>query len=160
MGNSTGTAVARATVEELREFAAGAGFDTVGGGDDAAELGGGWAALHFADQPAGGAEALARRTGAPVITVAYLDSDVGFVEGATFAGGHWKGLLNRDTAQGYGIPLDRFPVQPALEGALDWAAAAGLTADPAGVRAALTGSEAFAEDLADRLLTALGLDLA
>ncbi|WP_328926120.1 hypothetical protein OG429_16795 [Streptomyces sp. NBC_00190] len=160
MGNSGGTAVARATVEELREFAAEAGFGAAGGGEEAAELGGGWVMLHVADQPAGGAAALSRRTGAPVITVAYLDSDVGFVEAATFAGGHWKALLNRDTAQDYGIPLDRFPVQPALEGALDWAAAAGLTADPAGVRTALTGSEPFAEDLADRLLTALGLDLA
>ncbi|MFB7464172.1 hypothetical protein ACFCZ1_11840 [Streptomyces sp. NPDC056224] len=165
MGNSGGTAVARATVEELREFAAGAGFGRArggdaGGGGEAAELGDGWAVLHFADQPAGGAAALSRRTGAPVITVAYLDSDVGLIEAATFAGGHWKALLNRDTAQEYGIPLDRFPVQSALEGALDWTAAAGLTADPAGIRAALTGSEAFAEDVADRLLTALGLDLA
>lgn len=96
-----------------------------------------------------------------MITVAYLDSDVGFVEAATFMRrslegpaepGHGTGL--RDTAR----PVPR--PKPALEGALDWSAAAGLTADPAGVRTALTGSEPFAEDLADRLLTALGLDLA
>ncbi|MFG2993440.1 hypothetical protein ACGFZK_29780 [Streptomyces sp. NPDC048257] len=89
--------------------------------------------------------------------MAYLDSDVGFVEAATFAGGHWKALLNRDTAEEYEIPLDRFPVEPALAGALGWAAAAGLTADPGAVRSALTGSEVFAEDLTDRLLGALGM---
>ncbi|MFD3465546.1 hypothetical protein ACFWWM_04120 [Streptomyces sp. NPDC058682] len=152
-------AVARATVTELREFAAEAGFDGVGVD---ADLGGGCSAVYCADQPDGAAAALARRTGArrtgaPVLTVAYLDSDVGFVEGATFAGGGWKALLNRETAEDYEIPVDRFPVQAALVGALDWAAAGGLTADPEGVRAALTGSEAFAEDLAERLLGALGI---
>ncbi|MFI1647705.1 hypothetical protein ACH4XT_12300 [Streptomyces avidinii] len=154
MGNSGGMAVARATVEELREFAAEAGC---AGRDADAELGGGWAAVYCADQPGGLAPALARRTGAPVFTVDYLDSDVGFVDAATFSGGRWKALLNRDTAEDYEIPVDRFPVEPALAGALAWAADAGLTADREGIRAALTGSEAFAEDLADRLLGALGL---
>ncbi|WP_189735394.1 hypothetical protein [Streptomyces nojiriensis] len=153
MGNSGGMAVARATVAELREFAAEAGFEDV---DADADLGGGWSVVYCADPPDGAAAALARRTGAPVLTVAYLDSDVGFVEGATFAGGRWKALLNRDTAEDYEIPVDRFPVEAALAGALDWAAAGGLTADPDGVRAVLTGSEAFAEDLTDRLLAALG----
>ncbi|MFI8390752.1 hypothetical protein [Streptomyces sp. NPDC085540] len=154
MGDSGGMAVARATVTELREFAAEAGFDGV---DVDADLGGGWSAVYCADPPDGAAAALARRTGAPVLTVAYLDSDVGFVEGATFAGGSWKALLNRETAEGYEIPVDRFPVEAALAGALDWAAAGGLTADPEGVRAALTGSEAFAEDLVERLLAGLGI---
>ncbi|MFF3677032.1 hypothetical protein ACFYYS_24035 [Streptomyces sp. NPDC002120] len=154
MGNWGGTAVARAAVAELREFAAEAGCAV----DRGEELGGGWSAVHYPDQPDGAAAALARRTGAPVFTVAYLDSDVGFVEAATFSGGRWKALLNRRTAEDYEIPLDRFPVEAALAGALDWAAAAGLTADPDGIRAALTGSEAFAEDLTHRLLGALGLD--
>ncbi|MFE5805381.1 hypothetical protein [Streptomyces sp. NPDC056491] len=147
--------MARATVTELREFAAEAG----GGGVDAdAELSDGWSVVYCADQPDGvTAAALARRTGAPVLTVACLDSDVGFVEGATFAGGRWKALLNRDTAEDHEIPVDRFPVDVAVAGALDWAAAGGLTADPEGVRAVLTGSESFAEELADRLLGALGI---
>ncbi|WP_404959677.1 hypothetical protein [Streptomyces sp. 147326] len=157
MGNWGGMAVARATVAELREFAAGAGCADV---DGDADLGGGWSAVYYPDQPEGAAAALARRTGAPVLTVAYLDSDVGFVEGATFAGGRWKALLNRNTAGDYEIPVDRFPVEAALAGALDWADAAGLTADPDGIRSALTGSEAFAEDLTARLLGALGMDWA
>ncbi|MFE9930731.1 hypothetical protein [Streptomyces sp. NPDC005533] len=156
MGNWGGTAVAHATVAELREFAAGTGFTGV---DGDADLGGGWSALYYADQPDGGAAAaLARRTWAPVLTVVYLDGDVGFVEGATVAGGQWKALLNRDMAEDYEIPVERFPVEAALAGALDWAAAAGLTADPDGIRGALTGSEAFAEDLTDRLLGALGIN--
>ncbi|MFJ7592070.1 hypothetical protein ACIQZO_32855 [Streptomyces sp. NPDC097617] len=154
MANFGGMAVARAMVSELREFAAGAGFRGVDGDE---ELSDGWSTLYYTDQPDGGAAALARRTGAPVLTVAYLDSDVGFVEAATFAGGHWRALLNRKTAVGYDIPLDRFPVEPALVGALDWSQAGGLTAEPDGIRAALTGSEAFAETLADRLLGALGI---
>ncbi|MFG2485922.1 hypothetical protein ACGFSI_24585 [Streptomyces virginiae] len=154
MGNRGGMAVAHATVAELREFAAEAGCAGV---DGDAELGGGWSAVYYPDQPDGAAAALARRTGAPVLTVAYLDSDVGFVEAATFAGGRWKALLNRDTAEDYAIPVDRFPVDAALVGALDWAAAGGLTADPEAVRAVLAGSEAFAEDLAERLLGALGI---
>ncbi|MFC9296057.1 hypothetical protein ACFTWH_12855 [Streptomyces sp. NPDC057011] len=153
MGNLGGMAVARSTVAELREFGAEVRFEV----DGDAELGGGWAALYCADRPNRGAAHLARRTGAPVFTVSYLDSDVGFVEAVTPAGAGWKALLNRDTAVGYEIPLDRYPVEPALAGALAWAAAAGLTADAQEVRAALTGSEPFAEDLADRLLTALGL---
>ncbi|MEU9083142.1 hypothetical protein [Streptomyces sp. NPDC048357] len=155
MGNWGGMAVAHATVAELREFAAEAGCADV---DGDADLGGGWSAVYYPDQPDGAAAALARRTGAPVLTVSYLDSDVGFVEAATFAGGRWKALLNRDTAEDYEIPVDRFPVEAALAGALDWAAAAGLTADPDGIRAALTGSEAFAEELTNRLLSALGVD--
>ncbi|MEU9162625.1 hypothetical protein AB0D29_20415 [Streptomyces sp. NPDC048424] len=155
MGNWGGMAVAHATVAELREFAAEAGCAV----DCDEDLGGGWSAVHYPDQPDGAAAALARRTGAPVLTVAYLDSDVGFVEAATFAGGRWKALLNRDAAEDYEIPVERFPVEAALAGALDWAAAAGLTADADGIRAALTGSEACAEDLTDRLLGALGLHL-
>ncbi|MER6448772.1 hypothetical protein [Streptomyces venezuelae] len=156
MGNRGGTAVARATVAELEEFAAEAGCAGI---DGAGDLGGGWSQVQYDDQPDGAAlaAALARRTGAPVLTVAYLDSDVGFVEAATFAGGSWRALLNRVTAENYEIPVDRFPVETALAGALDWAAAAGLSADPAGIRAALAGSETFAEELTDRLLGALGI---
>ncbi|MFD9409105.1 hypothetical protein ACFWBN_19075 [Streptomyces sp. NPDC059989] len=149
-------AVAHSTVAELREFGAEVGFEV----DGDAELGDGWAAVYYADGPAGGGAHLARRTGAPVFTVAYLDSDVGFVEAVTPAGARWTALLNRDTAEDYEIPLDRYPVEPALAGALAWASAAGLSADPEGIRAALTGSETFAEDLADRLLTALGIEIA
>ncbi|MGW6574670.1 hypothetical protein ACWGAN_21225 [Streptomyces sp. NPDC054945] len=157
MGNWGGTAVAHAAVAELREFAAEAGYAGADGDED---LGGGWSAVHYPDRPDGAATAaavLARRTGAPVLTVAYLDSDVGFVEAATFAGGRWKALLNRDTAEDYEIPVDRFPVEAALAGALDWAAAGGLTADPDGIRAVLTSCAPCAEELTDRLLGALGI---
>lgn len=76
-------AVARATVAELREFGAEAGFEV----DGDAEPGDGWAAVYYADGPDGGGAYLARRTGSPVFTVRYLDSDVGFVEAVTPAGG-------------------------------------------------------------------------
>ncbi|MFB6822782.1 hypothetical protein ACFCXA_14450 [Streptomyces virginiae] len=44
--------------------------------------------------------------------------------------------------------------------ALDRTAAGGLTAGPETVRAVLTGSEAFAEDLAERLLGAPAIESA
>ncbi|MFB6615300.1 hypothetical protein ACFCV9_13975 [Streptomyces sp. NPDC056367] len=154
MGNSGGMIVARCAAAELLGIAGAAGFEEACHGED---LAGEWAAVQYADRPVGGGTVVARQTGEPVFTVAYLDSDVGFVEAVTPLGSRWKALLNRKRAEGYGMPLDRYPVDPAVAGALAWAAAAGLTADAAGVRAALTGEEALAEDLTDRLLVALGI---
>ncbi|WP_438318288.1 hypothetical protein ACSHWO_33715 [Streptomyces sp. HUAS TT3] len=68
-----------------------------------------------------------------------------------------KGLLNRQMADRYEIPLGKFPVEPAVAGALAWSAAAGLTPDEEAVRRTLTGSALFAEELSTTLLTALGV---
>ncbi|MFJ8017614.1 hypothetical protein [Streptomyces sp. NPDC096339] len=154
MGDFGGMIVARCSAEELLGIAGEAGFEGV---DPGVRPAGEWTTVTFADRPAGGGTVVARRTGEPVFTVAYLDSDVGFVEAVTPVGSRWKALLNRGKAVDYGIPLDRYPVEGAVAGALAWAAAGGLTADAAGIRSALTGEEIFAEDLADRLLVALGV---
>ncbi|MFF5921970.1 hypothetical protein ACFY8C_27040 [Streptomyces flavochromogenes] len=89
--------------------------------------------------------------------VSFLDSDVGFVEALTPGGGSWEGLLNRETAESYEIPLEHFPVEPAVAGALAWSAAAGLTPDEEAIRQTLTGAALFADQLSAALLAALGL---
>jgi hypothetical protein len=77
---------------------------------------------------------LVQRIGAPAVMVSFLDSDVGFVEAVTPDGSKWEGLLNREMAQGYEIPLEHFPIEPAVIGALAWSAAAGLTPDEEAIR--------------------------
>ncbi|MET9591991.1 hypothetical protein ABZY45_13625 [Streptomyces sp. NPDC006516] len=74
--------------------------------------------------------------------MSFLDSDVGFVEAGTPDGSSWEGLLNREMAKSYEIPLEHFPMEPAVAGALAWSAAAGLTPD---------------EEASSALLVALGL---
>ncbi|MBT2406833.1 hypothetical protein J7F00_25575, partial [Streptomyces sp. ISL-21] len=96
-------------------------------------------------------------TGAPAVVVNYLDSDVGFVEGAAPDGRRWHALLDRETAADYEIPVHRYSVAPAVIAALSWSAAAGLTADQDLIRRALTESAPFVEDLAAVLLTGLGI---
>ncbi|WP_327293027.1 hypothetical protein [Streptomyces sp. NBC_01198] len=89
--------------------------------------------------------------------VSFLDSDVGFVEAVTPGGSKWRGLLNRDMAESYEVPLEQFPVEAGVAGALAWSAAAGLTGDEGLVRRALTGSAVFAEELSALLFVALGI---
>lgn len=131
-----------------------AGFTDV---DDAETLADGWQVSDFAEAGPRGVAGLVRRTGAPAVMVSFLDSDVGFVEAVTPDGAKWKGLLNRATAQGYGIPLEQFPVESAVTGAPAWSAAAGVAADEELVRRALTGSALFAEELSALLFVALGI---
>ncbi|MFE5613610.1 hypothetical protein [Streptomyces sp. NPDC056524] len=38
-----------------------------------------------------------------------VDSDVGFIEALTPDGSSWEGLLNREMAKSYEIPLDQSP---------------------------------------------------
>jgi hypothetical protein len=139
---------------ELHQLMRAAGFT---GMDDPEALADGWQVTDFADAGPRSMATLVRRTGTPAIVVSFLDSDVGFIEAAMPDGSSWEGLLNREMAEDYGIPLEQFPIEPAVAGALAWATAAGLTPDEEAVRQALTGSAQFAEELSAALLVALGL---
>ncbi|MFI6123614.1 hypothetical protein ACIBCU_28235 [Streptomyces sp. NPDC051064] len=153
MGNSGGSLTVRSTAG-LRGLVEAAGFTEVEDAESPAE---GRQVSDFAESGPRSMVDLVRGTGAPAVLVSFLDSDVGFVEAVTPGGGTWEALLNRAVADDYGIPLDRFPVEPAVKEALAWAAAAGLTPDEDLLRQALTGSAAFAEELSSLLLVALGL---
>ncbi|MET8176820.1 hypothetical protein [Streptomyces clavifer] len=125
--------------------------------EDAGSPADGWQVLEVAESEERGVADLVRSTGAPVLLVTYLDSDVGFVEAAAPGGGAWEALLNRAVAEDYDIPLDQFPVEHAVGAAAAWALAAGLTPDEDLVRRALTGSAVCAEELASLLLAAPGV---
>lgn len=153
MGNSGGSLTTRSS-GALHPLMHEAGFADI---DDSRALAEGWQVTGFAHAEPRALDVLVRATGAPAIVVSYLDSDVGFVRALAPDGSGWNGLLNRDTAEGYEIPLERFPVEPAVTGALAWAVAAGLTPDEEAVRETLTASAVFAEDLAAELLAALGI---
>ncbi|WP_405660853.1 hypothetical protein OG379_08515 [Streptomyces sp. NBC_01166] len=153
MGSSGGSLTTRSTAG-LRGLMESAGFTEVEDGESPAE---GWQVADFAEYGRRSVADLVRQTGAPAILVSFLDSDVAFVEAVTPEGGTWEAVLNRDMADDYGIPLDRFPVGAAAREALAWATAAGLTADEELLHQALTGAAAFAEELSSLLFTALGL---
>ncbi|MFI0243120.1 hypothetical protein [Streptomyces sp. NPDC016845] len=125
--------------------------------DDSKSLLNDWQLTGFAHADQQALENFVRRTGAPAIAVSFFDSDVGFIDALTPDGTRWKGLLNRETAEGYGIPMEHFPVESSVAGALAWAVAADLTPDEELVQQTLTASAVFAEDLADELLAALGI---
>ncbi|MFD9498784.1 hypothetical protein [Streptomyces sp. NPDC060035] len=153
MGNSGGSVAIRSTAE-LGGLLTAAGFT---GLEDTDMLAEGWQVSAFADARQRSLSELVEKAGAPAVMVSFLDSDVGFIEAMTPDGGAWKGLLNRDTAESYEIPLDDFPVEPAVAGALAWSATAGLTSEAEVVRQALTGSATFAEELFGLLLVGLGI---
>lgn len=153
MGNSGGSLATRST-GELHQLMRAAGFTGI---DDTEALAEGWCVADFAGADQRSLAALVRSTGTPAVMVSFLDSDVGFVEAVTPDGSSWEGLLNPDLAESYEIPLEHFPVEPAVAGALAWSAAAGLTPDEAAIRNTLTGSALFAEELCSALLVALGL---
>lgn len=131
-----------------------AGFTGIEDGDLLAE---GWQVSEFEDARQRSLTDLVEKAGAPAVLVSFLDSDVGFIGAVTPDGGAWEGLLNRGMAESYDIPLDDFPVEPAVAGALAWSVAAGLTSDAEVVRQALTGSATFAEELFGLLLAGLGI---
>jgi hypothetical protein len=153
MGN-WGGAVAARTDGDLRDLMEAAGFDEV---EDPEVLEDGWQVAEFADAPERALAALVGGTGTPALMVSLMDSDVGLVKGVTHEGHVWEGLLDRETAESYEIPLEEFPVERAVAGALAWSAAAGLTADAAVVERALTGSTLFAEELVSLLYVGLGI---
>ncbi|MFH8491235.1 hypothetical protein [Streptomyces longisporoflavus] len=153
MGNSGGSLTARST-GGLHQLMRAAGFTGI---DDNKALAEGWQVTDFADAGQHSLAYLVRHTGAPAVLMSFHDSDVGFVEALTPDGTSWEGLLNRETAESYDIPLDHFPVEPAVAGALAWSAAAGLTPDEQAIRQTLTASALFAEELSAALLAALGL---
>ncbi|MFJ4849348.1 hypothetical protein [Streptomyces sp. NPDC088733] len=153
MGNSGGSLTTR-TTEDLGRLMLAAGFTDLEDTEVRAE---GWQVTDFADAGRRSLANLVQSTRTPAIMVSFLDSDVGFVEALTPDGSRWQGLLNREMAESYEIPLDRFPVERAVAGALAWSAAAGLTPDEEAIRHALTGSALFAEELSSALLAALGL---
>ncbi|TXS54719.1 hypothetical protein EAO69_43620 [Streptomyces sp. me109] len=117
----------------------------------------GWQVADFADAGRRSLANLVQRTGEPAVMVSFLDSDVGFIEALTPEGNSWEGLLNREMAKSYEIPLEHFPIEPAVAGALAWSAAAGLTPDEEAIRQTLTVSALFAEELSSALMVALGL---
>lgn len=125
--------------------------------EDTKPLAEGWQVTDFADAGQHSLSTLVQRTGTPAVMVSFFDSDVGFIEALTPDGNSWEGLLNRDMAESYEIPLEHFPIEPAVAGALAWSATAGLTPDEEAVRQTLTGSALFAEELSSALLAALGL---
>ncbi|MFE0130956.1 hypothetical protein ACFWY6_05120 [Streptomyces sp. NPDC059037] len=153
MGNSGGSLTTRAT-GELHGLMREAGFTGI---DDTEALAEGWQVTDFADAGRRSLSTLVQRTGTPAVMVSFHDSDVGFVEALTPDGIGWEGLLNREMAESYEIPLEHFPIEPAVAGALAWSAAAGLTPDEDAIRHTLTGSALFAEELSSALLVALGL---
>ncbi|MFF8837570.1 hypothetical protein [Streptomyces sp. NPDC015130] len=117
----------------------------------------GWQVTDFADVGRPSLAKLVQQTGTPAVVAFFLDSDVGFIEALTPDGMSWEGLLNRRLATSYEIPLEQFPVEPAVAGAVAWSAAAGLTPDEEAIRQTLAGSALFAEELFSALLVALGL---
>jgi hypothetical protein len=131
-----------------------AGFTGI---EDAEALAEGWQVTDFADAGRRSLANLVQSTGTPAVMVSFLDSDVGFVEALTPEGSSWEGLLNREMAKSYEIPLEHFPIEPAIAGALAWSAAAGLTPDEEAIRQTLTGSALFAAQLSSALLVALGI---
>lgn len=153
MGNFGGSVAIRTTAE-LGDLLRTTGFTGI---EDAEVWAEDWQVAEFADAGQRSLADLVEKAGAPAVMVSFLDSDVGFVEAMTPDGGAWTGLLNRDTAESYEIPLDEFPVEPAVAGARAWSAAAGLTSRAEAVRQALTGSATFAEELFGLLLVGLGI---
>ncbi|MFF1711555.1 hypothetical protein [Streptomyces sp. NPDC058268] len=153
MGNSGGSLTTRST-GELDQLMRAAGFTDI---DDTNALAEGWQVADFADAGRNSLANLVQRTGTPAVMVAFHDSDVGFIEALTPDGHSWEGLLNREMAESYEIPLEHFPIEPAVAGALAWSTAAGLTPDEKAIRQTLTGSAVFAEELSSALLAALGL---
>ncbi|MFE6039266.1 hypothetical protein [Streptomyces sp. NPDC056452] len=153
MGNFGGS-LAIGSTAELRDPMRATGYVGI---EDADVLAEGWQAVEFADADQRSLPGLVEKTGAPVVMVSFLDSDVGFVEAMAPDGGAWDGLLNRGMAESYDIPLEDFPVEPAVAGALAWSAAAGLASDAEVVRQALTGSATSAEELYGLLLVGLGI---
>ncbi|MER6136211.1 hypothetical protein [Streptomyces sp. NPDC001815] len=153
MGNSGGSLTTRST-GELHQLIRAAGFTGI---EDTETLAEGWQVTDFADAGRRSLVNLVQSTKTPAVMVSFVDSDVGFVEAVTPDGSSWEGLLNREMAESYEIPLEHFPVEPAVTGALAWSAAAGLTPDEQAIRQTLTGSALFAEELASALLVALGI---
>ncbi len=82
--------------------------------DNTEALAEGWQVTDFADAGRRSLANLVKRTGAPAVMVSFLDSDVGFIEALTPDGNSWEGLLNRETAKSYEIPLEHFPIEPAV----------------------------------------------
>ncbi|WP_328939858.1 hypothetical protein OG288_43315 [Streptomyces tauricus] len=155
MGNSGGSLTTRSTsTGELHQLMRAAGFTDI---DDTEALAEGWRVTNFGDAGRRSLANLVQGTGAPAVMVSFHDSDVGFIEALTPDGNSWEGLLNREMAESYEIPLEHFPVGPTVAGALAWSAAAGLTPDEEAIRQTLTGSALFAEELSSALLAALGL---
>ncbi|MFD8211482.1 hypothetical protein ACFV2S_34445 [Streptomyces sp. NPDC059695] len=153
MGNSGGSLTTRST-GELHQLMRAAGFTGI---DDTQALAEGWQVTDFADAGRRSLASLVERTGTPAIMLSFLDSDVGLVEALTPDGNSWEGLLNREKAKSYEIPLEHFPIESAVACALAWSAAAGLMPDEEAIRQTLTGSALFAEELSSALLVALGL---
>jgi hypothetical protein len=96
-------------------------------------------------------------TGEPALVAYVMDSDAAHVDGLGPAGVRWTVYLHPDLAAAFGAPSLSQSAGEAVEQALAWSAEAGLTADPAGVRTALSTRNTFVEEALTQLLTALGI---
>jgi hypothetical protein len=124
------------------------------------ERGDGWRWIQLDGDARGALSDLVTATGMPVIAAFILDSDVADVEGLTPAGRGWHTYLHPHIAEEFGAPELPQSADEVLAAALDWSAAAGLTADPGAVRGALEAQGVEVEDVLSDLVKALGVPAA
>jgi hypothetical protein len=119
---------------------------------------GGWHELQFEGFPDSALlPDVVTDTGTPALVAYVMDSDAAHVDGLSPDGVRWTVYLHPDVAAAFGAPSLAQSADEAVEQALAWSAEAGLTADPAGVRAALRARNTFVEETLSELLTALGI---
>ncbi|MFF5076055.1 hypothetical protein ACFY36_03315 [Actinoplanes sp. NPDC000266] len=121
------------------------------------DRGDGWWWIQLDGDEPGALAGLVAETGLPALWAYVLDSDVADVEGLTPAGRRWRTYLHAEVAEQFGAPpLEQSPGE-VLAAALEWAAQAGLTADPAAISEALGAHNVEAEETLGALVTALGV---
>nr|WP_221378578.1 hypothetical protein [Actinoplanes polyasparticus] len=116
----------------------------------------GWRWIQFDGDAAGALAETVASTGMPALWAYIMDSDVADVEALTPGGQRWRTYLHPDVAEEFGAPPLVLSVDEVVAAALDWAAQAGLTADPGAVRAALEAVNVEVEETLAALVTALG----
>ncbi|WP_049716612.1 hypothetical protein [Streptomyces caatingaensis] len=134
-----------------------------------ASFDGGWQLWHHPHRPELGdldalVRALADETDAPALAAYVMESDCAVVSGAGPGGAPWSACLGRRALADYmadtGLALDDLFPDPRTAAAhcSAWAAAAGHTADPAGLAAVLAADPGpRVEDLFGNLLAHLGI---
>jgi hypothetical protein len=118
---------------------------------------GGWRAIAFDGDPRLPLQALADRTGAPVLAAFIMDSDCADVTAASPAGRSWHAYLHEHTALEYGAPELDDTTDDRVGAATAWAIEAGLTPDREAIAEALAGHDTFVENTLAGLFAALGL---
>ncbi|XVU28393.1 hypothetical protein ACQPZJ_15515 [Actinoplanes sp. CA-054009] len=121
------------------------------------ERGDGWWWIQLDGDEPGALGRVVAETGVPALWAYVMDSDVADVEGLTPGGLRWRTYLHADVAERFGAPPLEQTAGEMLAAALEWAAQAGLTADPAAAREALDAHEIEVEETLGALVTALGV---